>query len=225
MKSYFNRAKRENDFVVLIKHKKLYEEYKDSKEFLEIKNYTQKIRSYTPYFKDIYDNLECNCSYEEYIEEIQKDKKYLIIENVVRGIYKRVKYIDCLKLLLIHMTYVGFIVEDIIKDSIKENYKVKSSKKLDNKQKIDILVENKIGLQIKNSSFLEGQYLEQRLIYYREYKELNFIFYDIDDALNINFVSIGGESIIPLQKVVGFIGREYKGIEEIIEELKSKLGC
>lgn len=147
-----------------------------------------------PFVKGHFDRLMNKYNYFRYKETVLDDNNtrlllYLFCEGKSQEEKERVyEYIVAY---IITETYIGFMVEHELAKAFQEKgIKVHQNNVLDIDYKTDLLVCGK-HLQIKNYSFLETQWIENKLKPYGEAnKKLRFVFYEINES-GLNLLLIG----------------------------------
>lgn len=223
MRNYIKKLMNGEGYQLLDKHINLISNYEGCAEWNWGKQYNQKLSNKNkPFFKGIFDNLSNKFDYKEYIRKISNERNFMEIENAIT-LTKGIKFMDCLKLMLITETYLGFLAEELVVELIKESGgKTKQSLYLDTKKKTDILMDNNIYLQLKNISFLDGVNGENRIFEYLKHNDkLCFLFYQISKENIIELVGIDGKAYIPLVELDGFSIHNSKALT--IKEFKQKI--
>ena len=223
MRNYLKKQMNGENYLLFNKHLELMWNYEGIEEWKRVETYNQKVSNRNkPMFKEVFDKLEDKFNYKEYVNRISNDKMFLSLDNTVKELWG-IKCSDCLKLMLITKTYLGFLVEEIVVELIKEcGGTTKQSMYLDTKKKTDILINNNIYLQLKNISFLDGSYGENRISEYLKHNEkLCFLFYQYSKENIFEIVSIGEEIFNPIVKLDGFSIHNSKGIS--VETFKQKV--
>ena len=93
--------------------------------------------------KMIYDNVN---NEKQFVEYILNKYPILIYEN-------RIEFLEA----HFHTVYYGFTMEDKIREAIEPYYNVNSRLDLDFNYRIDILVDNEIGIQVKSVKYLDKE--------------------------------------------------------------------
>ena len=178
-----------------------------------------------PFVKHYFDSLENKYNYTEYMDKISNDKDFRTFE-VIYG-YNQIEeekelIRQLLELYFITETYIGFMVEYLIAEELKnKGIKVYQNNVLDIQYKTDLLFKGK-HFQIKNYSFLETFLIESKLEpYIKANKKLNFLFYKIS-VENISLVKIGGKAFLKAQEINDFtqlMNEEEMSIDEFIDRV------
>lgn len=177
-------------------------------------------KGYVPLLKNMFDELGNPYHYNSFTQKVRGNSSlYYIICGLNKPIKNSETIKDCLLLHYQTEIYIGFIVEWILFEQLKESrVRVYKNNILDMKKKADLLL-NGHFYQIKNYSFLSSERLLENLINYkRANNELFFIFYVIEKE-NINFLLIKEKPCIHINKIDGFTFNEPKRITSLNEFL------
>lgn len=228
MRNCIERQMNGESYLLLNKHLELMRHYENTEEWKKVEAYSQRLSNRDkPMFKEVFDKLDDKFNYKEYVNRQSNNEKFLSLDKIIKELWG-VKCSDCLKLMLITKTYLGFLVEEIVVELIKEcGGTTEQSAHLDTKEKTDILVNNNIYLQLKNISFLNGVYAESRISKnLKDNEKLSFLFYQYSKEDIFEIVSIGEEIFNPIAELDGFSIHNSKGIsvETFKQKLEQKIG-
>lgn len=170
-----------------------------------VKRYIQIHFAEMPYFKNFFDNLADKKEYSLYKEMVLSDDKYIsFFDSAIEEL--GCDALDIINVQCIALTYIGFSVEAIVINTMYNcNIPTKANSYLDNVKKTDILINDSVYLQIKNTSFLDSQYLDTMVFKYKKANsQLHFLFWDIDKGGNVAFRKVNGRLFLPIDEICGF---------------------
>ena len=176
------------------------------------------------FIKTYFDRLINKYNYTEYKENIIKCKSiHSIIQAEIKE--KDLSYADCLYIHYTIQTYLGFLIEYVIKQEMQKRYNITciSNDYLDYEKKTDILCGG-VPYQIKNYSFIDNNYyLNKRLsIYKNACNALRFIFY-ITEIDNIYIAKINNTPLIDINTIDDFTVVINKTTKITLDELLSSM--
>lgn len=200
----------------------------DTIEYEAIKADNQSYQSKV-FYKGLFDKLDNPFDYDIFRYKVLNDSTYKRELNQTafafsaKGNKWNSNYELSYHIIHIFNVYCGFVAEAIIKAELEElGLKVKASTYLDTKKKTDILVNNKLYIQMKNISFLENSNSESRLSTYKPFDYLRFLFYKVSENAIINIYKVDNEVLPQILTLNGFsaVGAEVVPYEEAIEQIK-----
>lgn len=170
-----------------------------------VKKYIQLHYAEMPYYKGFFDSLENKKEYRQYKAMILSDKRYIAFLNSALSEIGA-ENTNLIEIQCTALTYIGFAVEAIVINTMGRcNIPTKANRYLDNVKKADILINDNIYLQIKNTSFLDSQYLDSMIDRYKKANsKLYFLFWDIDKSGNIAFRKVNNRLFVPINNICGF---------------------
>lgn len=164
-----------------------------------VKRYIQLHSAEQPYYKHFYDSMANKKEYMQYREMLLSNDKYIsFLDSAIESI--GCDAMELINIQCITLSYIGFAVESIAINTLSSYIPTKANYYLDNVKKADLLINNSIYVQIKNTSFLESAYYNSLLrSYEKANNSLHFLFWDIDSKGNVAFRKVNGKLFIPIQ--------------------------
>ena len=200
-------------------------QYKETSSFRKFVCEIKRFPELKPFVKRHFESLINKYDYKQYKDFVLNDERTERCLNLFtynKSQEEKENIIGQIVAYLITETYVGFTVEYVLAEALKSRgQKVYQNNLLDIKYKTDLLVCGK-HYQIKNYSFLETSWIENKL---KEYGEANrrlyFLFY-ITMPASINFVAIKFRYSYKWDEIDDFtqlLDYELLSLDEIVESI------